>query len=115
MYLSFSLITPFIKSPDVIPVAQNILSPMTISLISYFLFKTDEDILRAKNLGIKDLNKKYEINEIVRGESIFCATGITSGDLMKGVIIENDKYITETIITHNKSNIELVKKVVSVT
>ena len=28
-------------------------------------------------MGISDLNKKYEINEIVKGESIFCATGIT--------------------------------------
>ena len=36
--LSFFLITPFIKSPDVIPVAQKILSLLTISLISYFLF-----------------------------------------------------------------------------
>ena len=28
-------------------------------------------------MGIKDLNKKYEINEIIKGDSIFCATGIT--------------------------------------
>ena len=66
-------------------------------------------------MGIKDLNKKYEINEIVKGESIFCATGITSSDLMKGVTKENKKYITETIITHNKSDIKLVKKVISLT
>ena len=32
-------------------------------------------------MGIKDLNKKYDLNEIVKGDSIFCATGITSGDL----------------------------------
>ena len=54
-------------------------------------------------MGIKDLNKKYEINEIVKGESIFCATGITSGELMNGIIKKNDKYITETIFTYNKS------------
>ena len=66
-------------------------------------------------MGIKDFNKKYEINEIIKGESIFCATGITSGDLMNGVIKENDKYVTETIITHNKSSFELVKKKVSIT
>ena len=80
-----------------------------------FLFETSKDRNRAKEMGIKDLNKKYEINEIVKGESIFCATGITSGDLMNGVIKENDKYITETIFTHNKSIIELVKKEVSIT
>ena len=80
-----------------------------------FLFKTDEEINRAQKMGINDLNKKYEINEIVKGESIFCATGITSGDLMKGVMVKNDKYITETIVTHNKSILELVKKEVSIT
>jgi len=80
-----------------------------------FLFKTAEDKNRAYKMGIKDLNKKYEINEIVKGESIFCATGITSGDLMNGVIKENDKYITETIITHNKSELKLVKKEVPLT
>jgi fructose-1,6-bisphosphatase II / sedoheptulose-1,7-bisphosphatase len=33
-------------------------------------------------MGITDLNKKYELNEIVKGDSIFCATAITSGDLV---------------------------------
>ena len=36
-----------------------------------FLFKTEEDISRAKKMGIDDLNKKYNLNEIVRGDSIF--------------------------------------------
>ena len=80
-----------------------------------FLFKTQEDKNRANEMGIKDLNKKYEINEIVKGKSIFCATGITSGDFMNGIIIENGKYIAETIITHDKSHLEIVKKVVSLT
>ena len=81
-----------------------------------FLFKTELDIKRAKNMGIKDLNKKYEINEIVRGESFFCATGITSGELMNGVIKEdNNNYITETIFTHNKPDLKIIKKKVSLT
>ena len=45
-----------------------------------FLFKTEKDKARAKKMGINDLTKKYELNEIVTGDSIFCATGITSGD-----------------------------------
>ncbi len=80
-----------------------------------FLFKTDKDISRAKNMGIKDFNKKYEIGEIIKGESIFCATGITTGDLMNGIIIKNDKFITETIVTHKKNILELVKKEVTIT
>ena len=80
-----------------------------------FLFKTENDIKRAKDMGIKDFNKKYEINEIVRGESFFCATGITSGELMNGVIKEENNYITETIFTYNKSDLKVVKKKVSLT
>ena len=80
-----------------------------------FLFKSKEDKIRANKMGITDLNKKYEINEIIKGESIFCATGITSGDLMNGVFKRKDKYITETIITHNKSELKLIKKEVSLT
>ena len=36
-------------------------------------------------MGITDLNKKYEISEIIKGDSIFCATGIIDGDLAKGI------------------------------
>jgi len=80
-----------------------------------FLFKTPEDIFRAKKMGIADLNKKYELNEIVKGESIFCATGITSGDLVNGVKLENGKFITETLVTHKNSMINIVKNEVPIT
>ena len=96
-------------------IAAAALDALNCNFQGRFLFKTAEDKNRAYKMGIKDLNKKYDINEIVKGESIFCATGITSGDLMNGVIKENDKYITETIFTHNKSILELVKKRVSIT
>ena len=96
-------------------IAATALDSLNCNFQGRFLFKTQEDIKRAKEMGIKDLNKKYEINELVKGESIFCATGITSSDFMRGVTKENNKYITETIFTHNKSDIKLVKKVISLT
>ena len=80
-----------------------------------FLFKSKEDKIRANKMGISDLNKKYEINEIVKGESIFCATGITSGELMNGIIKKDDRFITETIVGYNKSSLKLVKKEISIT
>ncbi len=80
-----------------------------------FLFKTDEDINRANKMGIKDLNKKYNLNEIVKGDSIFCATGITSGDLVNGVNFRNGKFITETLFTHKNSAINVIKKEVTIT
>ena len=80
-----------------------------------FLFKTEDDKYRAKKMGIKDLNKKYKLNEIVRGDSIFCATGITSGDLVSGVKKINNKYITETLVTHKNSGIDIIKKEITIT
>ena len=80
-----------------------------------FLFNEENDIKRAKNMGIEDLNKKYEINEIVMGDSIFCATGITDGDLVKGVKKMKNNYITETLVTHKKSTVNIVKNKVSIT
>ena len=75
-----------------------------------FLFKTDEDKARAKKMGIIDLTKKYELNEIVSGDSIFCATGITSGDLVKGVEIQDNNFISETLVTHKSSGLKKVIK-----
>ena len=74
-----------------------------------FLFETEIDKQRAKNMGIKDFNKKYEINEIISGDSIFCSTGITSGDLVSGIEINQNEFISETLITHKSSG--LTKKI----
>ena len=74
-----------------------------------FLFTEDKEIKRAKSMGIKDLNKKYEINEIVSGDSIFVATGITDGDLTKGIKINKNKFISQTFITHKNSNTKEIR------
>ena len=55
-------------------------------------------------MGIKDLEKKYDLKEIIKGDSIFCATGVTNGDLVKGISVKDNKYITETLVTHKNSN-----------
>ena len=75
-----------------------------------FLFKTDQDKARAKKMGITDLNKKYQLNEIVSGDSIFCATGITSGDLVSGIKVDNDEFYSETLITHKSSGLKKIIK-----
>ena len=75
-----------------------------------FLFENNNDKQRAKQMGINDFNKKYEINEIITGDSIFCATGITSGDLVSGIKIEGDEFISETYVTHKHSRLKKVIK-----
>ena len=75
-----------------------------------FIFDNDKDIERAKKMGIKDLDKKYELHEIVSGDSIFCATGITSGDLVNGIKIINNGYVSETLVTHKSSGFKKIIK-----
>ena len=75
-----------------------------------FIFESDKDKLRANKMGIKDFNKKYDLNEIISGDSIFCATGITSGDLVSGIKIKNNEFISETLITHKSSGLKKVIK-----
>ena len=76
-----------------------------------FIFETSEDKKRAKKMGIEDLNKKYQLNEIVSGDSIFCATGITSGDLVSGIEIVGKEFISETLITHKSSGLKKIIKI----
>ena len=75
-----------------------------------FIFNKEKDISRAKEMGINELDKKYDLKEIVTGDSIFCATGITTGDLVEGIKINNNKYISETLVTHKSNNFKKVIK-----
>ena len=75
-----------------------------------FLFDTEEDKIRAKKMGIKNFKKKYELNEIVSGDSIFCATGITSGDLFNGIVIKDKNFVSETLVTHKSSKLKKIIK-----
>ena len=64
-----------------------------------------DEIIRAKKLGISDFNKKYNIDDMVKGDVIFCASGVTSGDLAEGVKEHKDKYDVTTFVLHKSKNI----------
>ena len=77
-----------------------------------FIFDNDKSVIEAKQMGIFDLNKKYELNEIIKGDSIFCATGITSSNVLNAIEISNGSYSSETLVTHKSSNLKkIVKKI----
>jgi len=77
-----------------------------------FIFDNENDIKEAKKMGINDLNKKYELEEIVKGDSIFCATGITNSKILNGIKFKDNEIISETLVTHKSSNfINVIKKV----
>ena len=48
-------------------------------------FRNEEEKVRATKMGIKDLTKKYTIDELARGSVMFVATGVTDGPFLKGV------------------------------
>ncbi|MDC0925538.1 class II fructose-bisphosphatase [Candidatus Pelagibacter sp.] len=77
-----------------------------------FIFNNEKDIIEANSMGITDLNKKYELNEIVKGDSLFCASGITTSEVLKGIKIDDNKFISETLVTHKNSNLkEIIKSI----
>ena len=78
-----------------------------------FIFDNEKDIIEAKKMGILDLERKYELSEIVKGDSIFCATGITSNNVMTGIKIQDEKYTSETLVTHKSSRLKKIIKTVN--
>ena len=65
----------------------------------------EEEKVRAKKLGINDFNKKYNIDDMVMGDVIFCATGVTSGDLANGVKDLGNEFEVNTFALHKSENI----------
>ena len=65
----------------------------------------EEEKVRAKKLGITDFEKKYNIDDMVRGDVIFCATGVTSGDLAKGVKDLGNEFEVNSFVLHKSQKI----------
>jgi fructose-1,6-bisphosphatase II / sedoheptulose-1,7-bisphosphatase len=59
---------------------------------------TEERRERSLKMGIKDARKRYEIEDMVRGDCLFAATGVTSGAMLKGVRFHGDLIETETVV-----------------
>lgn len=66
-------------------------------MVGRLLFRNEAEKARAVKCGIIDLNKQYLLNEMAKGDVIFVATGVTNGDLLKGVSIEQKEIITHSI------------------
>lgn len=63
------------------------------------MFRNENEKTRAKAMGVKDLDKTYKLDELVRGHVLFCATGVTDGPLLKGVhTLPNRKATTHSVV-----------------
>ena len=80
---------------------------------SRLVFENHEQKEKAKMLGIVNLNKKYSINDMIKGDVIFCATGVTSGELVAGIKDLGESFESETYVMHYESKI--IKKIKNIT
>lgn len=65
--------------------------------------RNDEEIARAKKMGIKDINKIYRIDELAKGDVMFAATGVTDGDFLRGVRFFGGGAETHSIVMRSKT------------
>ncbi|MES1987322.1 MAG: class II fructose-bisphosphatase, partial [Pseudomonadota bacterium] len=59
-------------------------------MMGRLIFRNEAEKAKATKLGIIDFNKKYQLNDLVSKDAIFCATGVTSGPLLEGVMKVNN-------------------------
>jgi fructose-1,6-bisphosphatase II / sedoheptulose-1,7-bisphosphatase len=74
------------------------------------VYQDDEHKNKAKLLGIKHFDKKYNIDDMVKGDVIFCASGVTDGDLVKGIKNIDDSFESETFVLHKSSGTNKIVK-----
>ena len=69
-----------------------------------------DESTRAKKMGISDLKRKYNIEDMVKDDVMFCATAITDGDLAKGINDQEKFFETNTIALHKDGNVNTLFK-----
>lgn len=67
------------------------------------LFRNDDERERAKRWGVTDLNKKYSLTELAKGDVMFCATGVTTGAMLRGVRRFPGGAVTHSVVMRSKS------------
>jgi fructose-1,6-bisphosphatase II / sedoheptulose-1,7-bisphosphatase len=67
------------------------------------LFENEEQVARAREMGITDANRKYGIEDMARGEVMFAATGVTNGAMLRGVRRFAGGAVTHSIVMRSKS------------
>lgn len=61
------------------------------------------EIERAKNMGIDDINRIFKIDDLAKGNLMFCATGVTTGNFLDGVIFKSWGCYTHSIVMRSQS------------
>jgi fructose-1,6-bisphosphatase class II len=62
-------------------------------------FRSDEERARAKRMGVLDTERAYSLGDLAKGSVMFCATGITTGPLLKGVrFLPGKRALTHSLV-----------------
>jgi fructose-1,6-bisphosphatase II / sedoheptulose-1,7-bisphosphatase len=67
------------------------------------MFRNDDEKQRAAKWGIKDLNRKYSLLDLAKGDVMFAATGVTDGSMLRGVRRSATGGSTHSIIMRSKT------------
>ncbi len=68
-------------------------------------FRNDEERGRAARVGITDLDRTYDLHELASGETVFCATGVTTGGLLDGVKVDAASVHTHTLVMNSTDGV----------
>jgi fructose-1,6-bisphosphatase class II len=66
--------------------------------------RNPQEIERAQTMGIKDIEKKYSIEELASGEVVFAATGVTDGDYLKGIHFIPGGATSQSVVMRSKTH-----------
>jgi fructose-1,6-bisphosphatase II / sedoheptulose-1,7-bisphosphatase len=83
--------------------AASALKCMGGQIYGKLLFRNEDEVARARRAGIDDLDKVYTRDEMVTGDVIFAATGVTDGSIVKGIRTEPGWVTTETVLMRSKT------------
>ena len=73
------------------------------NLEGQLLFKNEVEIERANKIGIRDLDKIYQLSDLAKGDIMFSATGVTDGTMLKGIKITKNYAETHSIVMRSKT------------
>lgn len=87
---------------------EGVLTAAAIKCLGGFMqgrlvFMTEEERIRARSMGVTDFDKIYTAEEMAKGEVFFAATGITNGELVRGVRYFSGGAKTHTVVMRSKS------------
>jgi fructose-1,6-bisphosphatase II len=65
--------------------------------------RNEDEVLRAKKMGVENIDRVFRIDELARGNVMFCATGVTSGNFLRGVQFKPWGAVTHSVVMRSTS------------